>query len=343
MANIREVAERAGVSAITVSRAMNNSGAVHPATRERINKAIAELHYVPNTLARSFRSKQTCLLALVLPDVTNPFWTTIARGVEDTASRNGFHVILCNTDESSEKEANHLSVLLQRRVDGIILAPTSGDKRIILPLKQHSMPCVLVDRRVDGAKCDTVVSNGHDGAMKMTQHLIELGHRRIAIVAGPDAIWTGWERVEGYRQALYENGLLVNPDYIVHGSYNEASGYELVKHLLALDPRPTAIFAGNNFLAVGALHALREAGLRVPEDVALAGFDDIPQGSLISPALTVVSQLAYEMGVSAAESLISRLSGKYRGKPRDIVFDTCIIIRESCGQALGRTRFSHGD
>ncbi len=337
MTNIRDVAKRAGVSAITVSRAMNNSGAVNSDTRARINKAIAELHYVPNTLARSFRSKQTCLLALVLPDITNPFWTTIARGVDDAASRNGFHVILCNTDESPEKEANHLSVLLQRRVDGIILAPTTDDKNKILQLKQHSMLCVLIDRRVDGSKCDTIVSNGREGSMKMTQHLLELGHRRIAIVAGPAEIATGQERVEGYRSALAQSGIPINEDYIVRGSYNEASGYQLVKLLLELNPRPTAIFAGNNFMAVGALHALREAGLRIPEDVALAGFDDIPQGSLISPALTVVSQPAYEMGVSAAESLIARLSGKYRGKPRDIVFDTSIIIRESCGQVLKRT------
>jgi len=337
MVNIRDVAKRAGVSAITVSRAMNNSGAVNPATRERINKAIEELHYVPNTLARSFRSKQTCLLALVLSDVTNPFWTTIARGVEDTASRNGFHVILCNTDESPEKEANHLSVLLQRRVDGIILAPTTDNKGRLLPLKQHPMPCVLIDRRVEGSKCDTVVSNGRDGAMKMTQHLVELGHRRIAIVAGPAVISTGQERLEGYRRALQKSGVPLNEDYVVRGNYSEASGYQLVKQLLGQDPRPTAIFAGNNFMAVGALHALREAGLRIPEDIALVGFDDIPQGSLISPALTVVSQPAHEMGVAAAEALISRLSGKYRGKPRDIVFDTSIIIRESCGQVLKRT------
>jgi LacI family transcriptional regulator len=313
---------------------MNNSGAVNPATRERINKAIEELHYVPNTLARSFRSKQTCLLALVLSDVTNPFWTTIARGVEDTASRNGFHVIFCNTDESPEKESNHLSVLLQRRVDGIILAPTTDDKNRLLPLKQHPMPCVLIDRQVEGSRCDTVVSNGRDGAMKMTQHLIELGHRRIAMVAGPAVISTGQERLEGYRRALQKSGIPPNEDYIVRGNYGEASGYQLVRLLLERNPRPTAIFAGNNFMAVGALHALREAGLRIPEDVALVGFDDIPQGSLISPALTVVSQPAYEMGVAAAESLISRLSGKYRGKPREIVFDTSIIIRESCGQVL---------
>ncbi|MBI5032709.1 MAG: LacI family DNA-binding transcriptional regulator [Chloroflexi bacterium] len=336
MVNIRDVAKRAGVSAITVSRVINNSGAVNSATRERVNQAIEELGYVPNTLAKSFRSKQTSLIALVLSDITNPFWTTIARGVEDTAEKNGFHVILCNTDENPEKEANYINVLLQRRVDGIIIASTINDKNRFLMLKRHALPCVLLDRRVDGFKCDTVVSDGREGARKMTEHLIRRGYHRIAIVAGPPTISTAQERVEGYCQALRENQVPIDEGLIVRGSYRQDNGYESVKQLLKSDPRPQAIFAGNNFIAVGALHAIRELGLRIPEDVALAGFDDIPQGTLISPALTVVSQRAYEMGVAAAQSLITRLSGKYRGKAREIVLATDIIIRESCGQVRER-------
>jgi len=337
MVNIRDVAKLAGVSPITVSRVINNFSAVNSATRERVNEAIEELGYVPNTLARSLRSKQTCLIALVLSDITNPFWTTIARGVEDKAGENGFHVILCNTDENPEKEANYINVLLQRRVDGIILAPTTNDKNRLRAIKRHALPCVLLDRRVNGFKCDSVVSDGREGARQMTQRLIRLGHRRIAIIAGPSNISTGQERVEGYRQALREHKLPVDEGLIAHGIYTPDSGYQFAKQMLKLEPKPTAIFAGNNFMAVGALQALREEGLRIPQDVALVGFDDIPQGSLISPALTVVSQPAYEMGVAAAESLLSRLSGKYRGKPRDIVFDVSIIIRESCGQVLERT------
>ena len=338
LSTVSDVAKRAGVSTMTVSRVINNSGYISQETRERVEKAIAELGYVPNALARSFRSKQTCLLALVLPDITNPFWTTIARGVEDTASRNGFHVILCNTDESPEKEANYINVLLQRRVDGIIIAPTTNDKNRFLMLKRQALPCVLLDRRVDGFKCDTVVSNGCEGAKKLTQHLLRLGYRRIAIVSGPLTISTAQERVEGYAQALQENQVPIDESLIVRDTYQQDSGYESVKQLLKQERRPEAIFAGNNFIAVGALHAIRELGLRIPEDVALVGFDDIPQGSLISPALTVVSQPAYEMGVAAADSLISRLSGKYRGKPRDIVVATSIIIRESCGQVLEQTQ-----
>ncbi len=336
MVNIRDVAKRAGVSAITVSRVINNSGVVNSATRERVNRAIEELGYVPNSLAKSFRSKQTCLIALVLSDITNPFWTTAARGVEDIAAKNGFHVILCNTDENPEKEANYINVLLQRRVDGIIIAATINDKNRFLMLKRHALPCVLLDRRVDGFKCDTVVSDGREGARKMTEHLIGLGYRRIAIVAGPAAISTAQERVEGYCQALEENQVPLEAGLIVRDTYQQDSGYESVKQLLKQERRPEAIFAGNNFIAVGALHAIRELGLRIPADVALAGFDDIPQGSLISPALTVVSQPAYDMGVAAAEALIARVSGRYRGKAREIVLATDIIIRESCGQVRGR-------
>lgn len=334
MVNIRDVAKRAGVSPITVSRVINNSKAVNSATRERVKRTIEELHYVPNTLAKSLRSKQTCLIALVLSDITNPFWTTIARGVEDTAAENGFHVILCNTDENPEKEANYINILLQRWVDGIIIAPTTNDKNRLVALKRHSLPCVLLDRRVDGFKCDIVVSNSREGARQITQHLIRLGHRRIAMVAGPSAISTAQERVEGYCQALRENDMPIEEGLITRGSYKPDSGYELAKEVLAQVPRPTAIFAGNNFIALGALQALREAGLRIPEDVALVCFDDIPQASLISPSLTVVSQRAYEMGVAAARSLIERLTGKRSGRTREIILETDLIIRQSCGQAL---------
>ncbi len=321
---------------MTVSRVVNNSGYISQETRERVEKAIVELGYVPNALARSLRFKQTCLIALVLSDITNPFWTTVARGVEDIAGKNGFHVILCNSDENPEKEANYINVLLQRRVDGIIIAPTTNDKNRFLILKRHRLPCVLLDRRVDGFKCDTVVSNGCEGAKKLTQHLLRLGYRRIAIVSGPPTISTARERVEGYCQALQENQVPIDESLIIRDTYQQDSGYESVKQLLKQERRPEAIFAGNNFIAVGALHAIRELGLRIPEEVALVSFDDIPQGSLISPALTVISQPAYDMGVAAADSLISRLSGKYRGKPRDIVFDTKFIVRESCGQALNQ-------
>ncbi len=335
MITIRDVAKRAGVSAITVSRVINNSGSVSSITREQVRRAIQELHYVPNSLARNLRSRQTHTLALVVSDITNPFWTTLARGVEDTAARNGFHVILCNTDEDPTKQANYIDLLLQRQVDGILLAPTANDPLSLTTLKRQNVPCVLIDRRVDSFKADLVTSDNREGARQLTRHLIQLGHRHIAMVSGPDSISTARERIEGYCQALQENGIPVVEALIRRGGYKEDSGRQLVCELLAVEPRPTALFAANNSLAVGALQALHEAGLQVPDDIALVCFDDIPQASSIYPFLTVVAQRPYEMGATAAQLLMERLASQKHRKVREIILDTQLVIRKSCGHGLG--------
>lgn len=335
MVTILDVAKLAGVAPITVSRVVNNAPGVNQKTRERVNKAIAELHYVPNAMAKSLRSKKTHIIALVLTDVTNPFWTTIARGVEDTAAKNGFHVILCNTDENPEKESNYITVLLQRRIDGLVLAPSSADRRRLLPLKRQDIPCILIDRQVGGFKTDVVRSDGKEGARQLTEHLIGLGHRRIAMISGPAHISTAEERLAGYCQALQEHGIPIEESLIKQGSYKEENSFQFVKELLSVTPPPTAIFASNNLVAVGALQALREAGLQVPEDMALVCFDDIPQASAIYPFLTVCAQDPYKMGCVAADLLIDRIKSNRR-KTREIVLDTKLIIRKSSGQALAK-------
>lgn len=332
MVNVKDVAKLAGVAPITVSRVSNNSGSVNPATRERVQKAIDELHYVPNTLAQSLRSKQTHTIALLLSDITNPFWTTIARGVEDAAAEKGFHTILCNTDENPEKEATYLNLLLQRRVDGIVIAPTTNDKLRLTVLKRHQLPCVLIDRRVDGFKSDVVCGDSRGGAELLTEHLIRLGHRQIALVSGPSSISSAEERAEGYRAALRKHRIPVEESLIFHGEFKQDSGYQLVKRLVECDPRPTAIFAANNLIAVGALQALREMGLRVPEDIALVCFDDIPYASAIEPFLTVIAQPAYEMGRTAACLLLERLAATRNIKTREVVLASELVVRQSCGQ-----------
>ena len=333
MVNIKDVAKLAGVAPITVSRVINNSGSVNPATRERVQKAIDELHYVPNTLAQSLRSKQTHTIALLLSDITNPFWTTIARGVEDAAAEKGFHTILCNTDENPEKEATYLNLLLQRRVDGIVIAPTTNDKERLTALKRHQLPCVLIDRRVDGFKSDVVCGDSRGGAELLTEHLIELGHRQIALVSGPNSISSAAERAEGYRAALRKHHLPVEEELIFQGEFKQESGYQIVKRLIEREPRPTAIFAANNLIAVGALQALREMGLRVPDDMALVCFDDIPYASAIEPFLTVAAQPAYEMGRTAAGLLMERLAATRNLRTREVVFAPELIVRQSSGQA----------
>ncbi len=343
MVTIRDVAKLAGVAPITVSRVMNDSSEVSAATRERVKKAIEELHYLPNTLAKSLRSKQTHTIALVVSDITNPFWTTIARGVDDMATRNGFHVILGNTDESPEKEANYINILLQRRVDGIIIAPTTNDKKRLAVLKRQKVPCVLIDRQVDGFKSDVVHSNTCEGAHRLTQHLLNLGHRRIAIVTGPASVSTAEDRVRGYSQAMRECGVPDQEQTIERSNYKQDGGYASVRTLLNREPRPTAIIAANNFMAIGALQAIIQAGLRVPEDIALACFDDIPHLSTIYPFLTVVDQPAYEMGATSAQLLIDRLTAHKHRKVREVVLETELIIRKSCGQGLRRELEPAGD
>lgn len=332
---IRDVANLAGVAPITVSRVVNSLPGVNEATRQRVNKAIAELNYVPNAMAKSLRSRRTCTIALVLTDITNPFWTTIARGVEDTAAPRGYNVIFCNTDEDLEKETKYINILLQRRVDGIIIAASSDDRRPLLSLNRHNVPCVLIDRKVNGFNADVVRSDSKEGARLLTQHLINLENHRIAMLAGPSKVFTSSERLAGYLEALQKNGITIDDNLIKEGMYEEEGGFQFVQELLNRVSRPTAIVAANLSIAIGALRAIRDAGLRVPEDVGLVCFDDLPQASLIYPFLTVWAQRPYAMGVAAAELLLARMtSNARRHKIREIIIDADLIIRKSCGNEL---------
>jgi len=310
---------------------INNSGYVGQETRARVEAAIAELQYVPNLLARSLRFKRTHTLALVLTDITNPFWTTVARGVEDAASARGFNVILCNTDESEAKQSEYLNVLLQKQVDGFLLVPARSTPDPIILIQSQRVPTVVLDRQVPGAQVDVVRGDSEGGAYQLVRLLLSLGHRRIAMLSGPVSISTAADRVAGYRRALQEAGLETQAELVCYGEYTQESGYQMAQKALALTPRPTALFAANNFIAIGALRALREAGVRVPEDMALVSFDDIPPAFVIEPFLTVAAQPAYEMGRRATELLLARLSGQAPPESQEIVLPTEIIMRRSSG------------
>jgi LacI family transcriptional regulator len=333
MPTIRDVAKRAGVAPITVSRVINNSGYVSKETREHVEAAIAELGYVPNILARSLRSKKTHTLALVLTDITNPFWTTVARGVEDAANDGGFSVILCNTDESEIEQAKYLTVLLQKRVDGILLVPARSTAEPVELIQKQGVPVVVLDRRVPHGQVDVVRGDSEGGAYWLVRLLLTLGHRRIAILAGPQTVSTAVDRVAGYRRALAEASLDASVELIYYGEYTQRGGYEMVQQALTTTPWPTALFAANNFIAIGALKALRDAGLRVPEDMALVCFDDLPA---IDPFLTVAAQPAYEMGQRATELLLARLSGQTPQEYQEIVLPTEMIVRSSSGPPQDR-------
>ena len=334
MATIRDVARRAGVSAITVSRVINKSGYVAEKTRAQVETAIAELKYVPNRLAKSLRHKQTDTLALLVSDITNPFWTTVARGAEDVANEQGLNVILCNTDESETKQDNYLNLVLQKQVDGIVLVPVNGQCDAIRWIQEQDVPVVVVDRRVTPTCADVVRCDSEGGAYELVHHLLDLGHRQIAMLNGPDNVSTAIDRAAGYRKALVEARLAFDPRLITYGEFTLQSGYEMAQRALNFTPRPTALFAANNFIAIGALRALHHEKLRVPEDIAVVGFDDLPSEIVVEPFLTVSSQPAYEMGRRATALLLDRIAGNVQEEWQDIVLPTELIIRHSTSRAI---------
>ena len=326
---------------MTVSRVINTSGYVSAPTRQRVERAIVELGYVPNGLARQLRSKRTKMLALIVSDISNPFFTTIARGVEDVAAPRGFSVVYCNTDESAAEEARYIDILVGRQVDGVLLVPARGSGASFRTLRAHRMPVVVLDRRVADRHVASVRCDSEAGAYALTRHLIALGHRRIAVFTGRRTISTSVDRVAGCRRALKDSGLALDDDLLRFGGnnfgpLNQADGHQMAREILAsTGPRPTAIFAANNFIAFGVIRALREAGLRVPDDMSVVAFDDLPPEWVMDPFLTVAAQPAYEIGRRAAELLLDRIDGRTGGASgsgdvvQSVVLPFELIVRRS--------------
>ncbi len=322
---------------MTVSRVVNGTGYASKVTRARVEAAVEELGYVPNALARQLRSKRTKTIALVVSDISNPFFTTIARGAEDVAVRHGFSVMYCNTDESEAEEEQYLLMLIERQVDGVLLVPARSSGASFRLLQAHRMPVVVLDRRVAARNVDSVRCDSEAGAHALTRHLVDLGHRRIAVLTGRRNISTSEDRVAGCRRALEEAGLTLD-DALVHyggfnfGKLNQADGHRMAQLVLAADvERPTALFCANNFIAFGAIRALREADLRVPEDMSVVAFDDLPEEWVADPFLTVAAQPAYEIGRRAATLLLDHISGDHDATGESIVLPIELVIRRSSG------------
>lgn len=331
MSSLNDVAALAKVSIATVSRVINNSDKVVPETRALVQKAMDELGYQPNRVARRLRQKggRRHLLGLILPDIQNPFFAELARGVEDVAYANQFAVLLCNSDENLKKEAFYLDVMKAESVDGVILPPIAERDPAVLKLAQSGMPVVSVDRSLNSTLVDTVEVDNFQGAYEAVEHLIKLGHKRIGLIAGRTNLSTSRDRRRGYEEAMAVAGLPVKTEFIRVGDNKQASGKGLAEELLDLSPRPTALFVCNNLMAVGALEAIHAKKLKVPGEVALIGFDDLPWAEALDPPLSVVRQPAYELGRAAAETLLKRLGDRtlpaswLRLRPR-------LILRSSC-------------
>jgi LacI family transcriptional regulator, galactose operon repressor len=314
---------------MTVSRVVNGSGSVRASTRERVEEAMRELAYIPNRAARSLVVNKLGVLALVIPDISNPFFPLLARGAEAAARAAGYTVILGNTDEQYEEEDAYLRTVCALRVDGVILAPSGRHSRHSLELlaRQH-IAVVLIDRDVDSVAHDIVRGESQRAAILLTKHLIHHGHRRIGLITGPADVSTARERERGFREAMREHELEVRREMVHHSAYTREGGHRAGATLLANTDRPTAIVTANNFLGFGLLDAAREANLRVPDDLAIVTFDDVEVTD--SPFFTCAAQPAEAMGRTAVERLIARLEGD-ESPVRETVLHTELRIRRSCG------------
>lgn len=333
MPTIQDVAKKAGVAPMTVSRVINQSGYASAEVRTRVLAAVEELGYMPNTLARSLRIRRTHTLALILTDITNPFFTTLARGVEDAASSAGYTVFFGNTDESEEKEKHYLETILQKQVDGILLVPAGGSADSVERIRHYQTPLVLLDRYISGETIDVVRCDSEEGAYRLTRLMLDLGHRQISLLNGPASVSTAAERTAGFRRAMQENG--IGAPEVLSGAFTQDAGYAMSRQALSQQLRPTALIAANNFLAIGALKAIRDARLEVPDEVALVAFDDLPAAMVVDPFLTAAVQPAYEMGRRAAELLLGRLDGTETGPAQEILLPVELVVRHSSGPRLG--------
>ncbi|KAE8763343.1 LacI family DNA-binding transcriptional regulator [Georgenia thermotolerans] len=326
-ATIRDVAAAAGVSVATVSRVTTASGyPVGAETRARVLAAIEELNYRPNALASGLNQKNSRLVGVVAPDLANAYYPEVTRGIEDVANEHGYQVLFCSTDRDRGKAAAYIDALLQKRVAG--LAVVGGGPEVNLQPRDvagYGASVVYIGRPSE--KFSTVRAENGRAAAAMTQHLLDLGHTDIAFVSGADSSAATVERLRGYRRALKDNGLAARPERVLAGDYTEAGGYAAARALMEREDRPTALFAANDRMAIGAMAAMADLGLRVPEDVAVVGFDDVPMASYVRPALTSVSISARQLGVEAMRLLLAGPDAR----PRHVRVKTRLVVRASCG------------
>jgi LacI family transcriptional regulator len=330
---IHDVAAHAGVSAMTVSRVINQSPRVSEATRRRVQDSITTLGYVPNRLARGLIQRRTGAFGVIVPDVANPFFTLIVRGVEQVAWRAGYHVMLCDTQGDLERERGYLEDMLAFRVEGVLIAPVSDRSRPHLRLlTRNNVPFVLIDRSITGFEGDLVQGDSVTGAQQLIEHLIELGHRRIGMITESSEVSTARDRLLGYQEALVRAGIEPDPRLVAESSTSDPDvAREATSQLLALADPPTAIFAVNNIAVVGVAEAAREHELEIPRDLAVVCFDDIEHVSRLYPFLTVMAQPAETYGTIATQLLLDRLGGRVAPRRRVVVLPADFIVRKSSG------------
>lgn len=330
--SIKKIAKAAGVSTATVSRVLNGSDKVREHTAKRVMKVVEEMNYRLDHVARRMKVKPTdsLVIGLIITDIGNPFFSNVAKGVEDVAFKNRHVLMICNTNEDPEKEKFFLNSMLSEKVSGVIVVPTKGNATFFEKLVSDGFPMVMVDRRPGSLPVDSVSLNNEEGGYQAAKRLIENGHKRIGIIVGIKGLSNTQDRLQGYKNALKEAGIPILKELITYGDYIESGGRSATKKLLALPNPPTAIFSTNNLMTLGCIKELYKRKVSIPDEMALIGFDDSTWAEALIPPLTTVKQPGYELGVNAAELLIKKLSNGNSSR-MNIVLNPELVIRESCG------------
>jgi LacI family transcriptional regulator len=341
MANMIEIARMANVSLGTVSHVLNGSARVREPLRKRVLEAVQAAGYQPSQLARGLRRDKTNMIGMIIPDITNPFFPAVVRGAEDVAFSNGYRLILCNTDNDHSKELVHLNELRTYLPAGLIVIPSNFSDLTAQAesYRRAGTGVVCVDRLPKNWSGDSVTANNEEGAYDATRYLIQMGHTKLAAIAGPLHLTNAQERLGGFKRAMREAKLHLAPEYVQETTFDKQGGHSKALILLRLIPRPTAIFASNDMIALGALLAIREAGLRCPEDVSLMGFDDLDLAETTNPSLSSVSQSGYQLGTTAARILLDRLEGD-QGPAKHVVLETSLKLRHSVAAPTEASRRS---
>ncbi len=331
MVTQRDVAKKARVSSATVSAVINKNKFVSPKLKERVLNAIEELNYEVDSIARSLRSKKTHTIGVIVGNVLSNFYSILAKSIEDTAKRYGYNIILCNGDDDPIEELKYLKILKSNQVDGIILTPTQKVVSYIKYILKTETKLVLVDRLIEGLKCDSVTVDNFKGAYNAVKHLIMNGYKKIAIINGYADRTTGRQRLDGYLKALEEAGLKANNNFIKIGTFKMDSGIKLARELLEYGDSPDAVFTANLDITMGAIKVIKKLGLRMPEDIAVVGFDDPEWTDIVEPPLTCISQPTYRLGKLATELLIGRINEKVKqiSNLQNIVLKTKLRVRKS--------------
>ena len=332
MATIHDVARAADVSVATVSRVLNNSPAVTEKTRKMVIDVISELKYQPNLLGRNLRRMETRMVLVLLPSISNPFYSQIVKGIEDVGHENGYNIMLCNTDSNKQREKVYLELLKNKLLDGVIFMAPELDKDALSEIGK-SFPVVQCCEYKEGTGVSHVSIDNTSASLKATNHLIAMGHRRIAMLSCENNFVSTACRESGYKKALENAGIEFDASLIKYGDYGFKSGLELTKQLLSIEKKPTAIFAVSDMMAIGGAKAVRENGLKIPEDMAIMGFDDIDFASMVDPMLTTISQPKYDLGCTAMVLLLKQVNGELK-EPQNIFLEHELIIRESTLKAM---------